>query len=150
MSAEYAWGRARKTRSSAAKGDDSPRLTRDREPLSVLVVEDDRLVGGVLSDAVEDHGGRVVGIAQSPSEAFDMVVEHRPEVVLIDVRLKDGQDGLHVAEAIRSLFGTPIVFCTGAGDGQTIDRIRIFGGELLAKPVQPEELAYAILRACGR
>lgn len=52
-------------------------------------------------------------------------------------------------DTTRFLYGTPIVFCTGFGDGQTIDRIRTFGGELLLKPIHPEELAYAILRASG-
>jgi DNA-binding response OmpR family regulator len=81
--------------------------------------------------------------------AFGLVVENRPEVVLMDVRLKDGH-GLHAADAMRLLYQTPIVFCTGAADVETIDRIRHFvGAKYLFKPISPGELAHAILEACG-
>jgi CheY-like chemotaxis protein len=127
-------------------------LVKDGLPLSVLIVEDEKLVSEVLSEVVEDHGGRVVGIAESPAVAFGLMVEHRPDVVLMDLRLKGGQDGLHAADAMRFLYATPIVFCTGYGDPQTVERIRKFGGgsQLLFKPIQPAELRDAILRACGR
>lgn len=109
------------------------------------------MVGTILSETVEDYGGRVVGVAALPSDAFGLVVEHRPDVVLMDVKLKDGHDGLHAAEAMRLLYRTPIVFCTGYGSPETMRRIEQFGGSAcLLKPVQPAELRDAILRACGR
>jgi CheY-like chemotaxis protein len=127
-----------------------PRLVKAGTPLSVLIVEDDTLVAGLLTDAIKDHGGQVIGVADIPSDAFGMVVEHRPDAVIMDVRLKDGHDGLHAAEAMRLLHHTPIVFCTGYGDVQIIERIRQFGGsQCLLKPVQADQLAHAILRACG-
>jgi CheY-like chemotaxis protein len=117
----------------------------------VLIVEDDLMVGTVLSDMIEDCGGHVVGVADLPSDAFGLVVEHRPDIVLMDIRLKDGHDGLHAADAMRLLYRTPIVFCTGYGDPETMRRIERFGGsECLLKPIQPTELCNAILRACGR
>jgi CheY-like chemotaxis protein len=117
----------------------------------VLIVEDDPMVGTVLSDIIEDCGGHVVGVADLPADAFGLVVEHRPDIVLMDVRLKDGHDGLHAADAMRVLYRTPIVFCTGYGDAETTRRIEQFGGsECLLKPIQPTELCNAILRACGR
>ena len=126
----------------------APRLVKDGRPLSVLIVEDDALVSRVLSDAVEDHGGRVVGVARLPAEAFNLVVEYKPDVVVMDIRLKNGEDGLHAADAMRTLYKTPIVFCTGYGDPDTIWRIRRFGRtECLFKPVRPQELRDAILRA---
>jgi CheY-like chemotaxis protein len=138
------------SRSPKSKANSEPWLTRDDRPLNVLIVEDDILVGSVLSEAIEEHGGSVIGIAAEPADAFGLVVEHRPDVVVMDVRLKDGHDGLHAAEAMRILYRTPIVFCTGYGDPETLQRIRAFGGaECLIKPVLPAELRDAILRACG-
>jgi CheY-like chemotaxis protein len=138
------------SRSPSSKPKSEPRLTKDGRPLNVLIVEDDMLVGTVLSEAIEEHGGRVIGLAAEPADAFGLVVEHRPDVVVMDVRLKDGHDGLHAAEAMRLLYRTPIVFCTGYGDSETLKRIQAFGGaECLIKPVLPAELRDAILRACG-
>jgi two-component system, response regulator PdtaR len=128
--------------------EDARRLVKDGEPLSVLIVEDDKLVSQILSDAVEDYGGRVIGVAGIPAEAFGLLVEHKPHVVVMDIRLKQGADGLHAAESMRALYKTPIVFCTGCGDSDTIWRIRRFGRtECLFKPVRPQELRDAILRA---
>jgi CheY-like chemotaxis protein len=133
-----------------ADGGESPRLLKHGQPITVLILEDEPLVAATLSEAIEEHGGRVVGIVDLPADAFGLVVERRPDVVLIDVTLRYGRDGIRAAEAIRALHGTPVVFCTGAGDAQTVDRIRAFGGELLLKPVRAKELAEAILRACTR
>jgi DNA-binding NarL/FixJ family response regulator len=66
------------------------------------------------------------GTVPVPASAFGLVVEHRLGVVVMDIRLKNGADGLH-ADAMRSLYKTPIVFCTGYGDPETIWRIRRFG-----------------------
>lgn len=51
---------------------------------------------------------------------------------------------------MRLLYKTPIVFCTGYGDLETLQRIHAFGGaECLIKPIMPAELRDAILRACA-
>lgn len=123
---------------------------RDRCPLKVLVVEDEWLVAEVLCDSIEEHGGHVIGITESPGRAFELMVEFRPDVVLMDVQLKGGKDGIRIADAIRLLFGTPVVFCTGDGDWRTLERIRRLRCELLLKPVQPAELAFTILKASGQ
>jgi two-component system, response regulator PdtaR len=128
----------------------APYLRKDGHPLSVIIVEDDIQVAGLMKETVEEHGGQVAGIAAEPSEAFGLVVEYKPDAVIMDVRLKDGHDGLHAADAMRLLHQTPIVFCTGYADVETVERIRQFGGApCLFKPIKPGELAHAILRACG-
>jgi CheY-like chemotaxis protein len=125
-------------------------LKKDGSTLSVLLVEDDIQVAGLLLEHIEDHGGQVVGTAAEPAEAFGLVVEQKPDVVVMDIRLKDGHDGLHAAEAMRLLHQTPIVFCTGYADVQTVERIRQFGdAPCLFKPVTATELANAILQACA-
>jgi DNA-binding NarL/FixJ family response regulator len=129
---------------------DPRRLERDGRPLSVLIVDDEPLVGMVLSDIVEEHGGRVVGPAESPKRAFALAAEHRPDVIVMDLRLKGGQDGVHAADTIKSVHGTPVVFCSGYDDPEAAARISALGSELLPKPVQPEALCAAILRAGGR
>jgi two-component system, response regulator PdtaR len=127
-----------------------PQLRKDGHPLSVVIVEDDLQVAGLFKDIVEEHGGQVAGIAAEPSEAFGLIVEYKPDAVIMDVRLKDGHDGLHAAAAMRLLRQTAVVFCTASADVETVERIRRFGrAPCLFKPIKPGELAHAILRACG-
>jgi DNA-binding NarL/FixJ family response regulator len=150
MYVQYFASGAQTTAGSPSLPSSDPQLLKDGRPLTVLIVEDDELVAEILRDAVEDHGGRVAGIAAEPAVAFGLVVENRPDVVVMDVRLKDGHDGLHAADAMRHLYQTPIVFCTGYSDIRTVERIRRFGGaKCLFKPIRPGELARAILGACG-
>jgi len=136
---------------SQSDSDHVRRLARGGRPLSVLIVEDERLVGEFFAESIEEYGGQVVGIAATPVDAFGLVVEHKPDVVVMDIRLEDDHDGLRVADAMRILYQTPIVFCTGYGDAETVERIRQFGGDspLLFKPVLEVELCEAILKACG-
>jgi two-component system, response regulator PdtaR len=150
MDAQYCASGAQISGSGSSQSSSDPQLLKDGRPLTVLIVEDDDLVAEILRDAVEDHGGRVAGIAAEPAMAFGLVVENGPDVVVMDVRLKDGHDGLHAADAMRHLYRTPIVFCTGYSDIRTVERIRRFGGaKCLFKPIRPGELAHAILGACG-
>ena len=110
----------------------------------MLIVEDDALVGRVLSDAVEDYGGRVIGVADIPTNAFGLVVEHRPDVVVMDIRLEERsgraarrrcdedalQDAHRVLHRATATTGHDL---RGSGD---------FGrAECLAKPVRPAGLA---------
>jgi CheY-like chemotaxis protein len=125
-------------------------LTKNGRGLAVLIVDDDPAIGEYLTEVVEEFGAKVIGVAAEPADAFGLVVEHRPDIVIMDIRLKDGHDGLHAADAMRLLYRTPIVFCTGYGDAETLSRIERFGGsECLLKPIRPEPLRDAILRACG-
>jgi two-component system, response regulator PdtaR len=150
MDAQYCASGVQTSGSGFSQSSSDPQLLKDGRPLTVLIVEDDDLVAEILRDAVEDHGGRVAGIAAEPAMAFGLVVENKPDVVVMDVRLKDGHDGLHAADAMRHLYQTPIVFCTGYSDIRTVERIRQFGGaQCLFKPIRPGELAHAILGACG-
>jgi hypothetical protein len=79
-----------RTPQAASSLEDAPRLLRGDQPISVLIVEDDVLVSRVLSDAVEDYGGRVIGIADIPADAFGLVLEHKPDVVVVGGEILTG------------------------------------------------------------
>jgi CheY-like chemotaxis protein len=116
--------------------------------LQVLVVEDDALIAADLALTVEEMGAAVVGIAASAKEAVRLAAEHRPDVVLMDIRLRGVEDGVVAAQAIRDLIDPAIIFCSGNGDCTTRRRIGAFGNtQLLLKPVTPEELIEAIGQA---
>ena len=115
--------------------------------LRVLVVEDNALVAFDLEDSLERFGHQVVARAASASGAVLAAAEHRPDLVLMDVSLADGSDGIQAAIDIREQVGTPAVFVTGYTDRATRQRAaeaRPVG--MLHKPVQPADVAAALQR----
>jgi CheY-like chemotaxis protein len=116
--------------------------------LQVLVVEDEALIAEDMVQTVQEIGAAVVGIAASAEQAVHLAAQHRPDVVLMDIRLRGVDDGLAAAAAIRGLINPAIIFCTGNGDSSTRRRIAAFGNaQLLLKPVNSDELIQAIGQA---
>lgn len=115
----------------------------------VLIVEDDAMIAWDMSLSLEAAGFQVCGIVASGAAALEQASTAGPDVVLMDVNLKDGMDGIETAEALRARrAGTPIIFVTGFGDPETSARVRAINPNgYLLKPVMPEELEAAIVRA---
>ena len=52
----------------------------------------------------------------SGSEAVDMAGEHRPDLILMDIKLKGPLDGIDAARMIQSRYGTPVIYLTAFSD----------------------------------
>jgi DNA-binding NarL/FixJ family response regulator len=70
-----------------------------RPPITVVLVDDEHLIRAALARALSDSGIELVGEAGNGEDAIDIVVDVRPDVVLIDLRLP----GLSGVEAIEQL-----------------------------------------------
>jgi diguanylate cyclase (GGDEF)-like protein/PAS domain S-box-containing protein len=111
----------------------------------VLVVEDESIVAHDLRQILEGLGYDAFAIAASADEALARAAERRPDIVLMDIRIKGSADGIAAASEIRERFGSPVVFLTAHADEATIDRARRtepYGYVL--KPVRAAELKSAI------
>ena len=82
------------------------------EPLRVLIVEDEAVVLMQLEMLLEDAGHTVVGTAMTADEAIPLIHETRPELVFLDMQLKDGSSGLDVARTLRDQDDVTVVFLT--------------------------------------
>lgn len=118
---------------------------------SVLIVEDDSIIAWHLRTMVERAGYSVCATAATEDGAVAAAEEHRPAVVLMDVRLARGGDGVRAAEAIRASQEAAIIFCTAhAQDPSFRERAASFTRSLiLAKPVHEDLLKDAIERVVG-
>lgn len=131
------------------KSDPARRAGVLKEKPRVLIVEDDAMIAWDMSLSLEAAGFQVCGIVSNGAAALEQAREIGPDVVLMDVNLKEGMDGIETARAIRERrANTPIIFVTGFGDPETSSRIRAINPNgYLLKPVMPEELEAAIIRA---
>jgi len=119
-------------------------LHRDR----VLIVEDEFLIGEALRYQVEDAGLAVCGVAATADEAVGLAIAERPFLVLSDVRLGDGPDGVDAAREIRAKVGSQVIFVTGSREPSTLDRIQAeHPAPVLFKPVSDAGLRAALAQA---
>ena len=119
------------------------------EPITVLLVDDHEVVrSGVRAflDAQEDF--RVVGEAKSGTEAVELVVQHIPDVVLMDLVMSE-MDGVEATRRVKTLSPrTKIVVLTSYHEDEHIFPALQAGAiSYILKDVKMEKLADAIRRA---
>ena len=129
------------------RGRPKPRLT----GLRILSVDDDPNTREMLQEALERAGAEVASAASAP-EALDKLQSFHPHVIVSDIGLpeEDGYDLLRKVRAMGASDGgsTPAVALTGYAREQDHKAALAAGyQEFVAKPVNLEELASAILRA---
>lgn len=119
-------------------------------PIRVLLVDDDPLVRSALTMMLEGTTTvRVVGEASDGAEVPAAVEAHRPDVVLMDIRMPR-VDGLTATERLRSRKDTPagapevIVLTTFDADDQVVRALRVGAGGFLLKDTPPAEIVRAI------
>ena len=118
------------------------------EPLRILMVEDEALVALDLMDMVGRLGATVVASLATEDEAVEAFAMHRPDVVMMDVRLRAG-DGINAVHRLRASGPAAVVFVTGSTDAATRRRMEaVAGARIVSKPVRANELRSALRAAC--
>jgi DNA-binding NarL/FixJ family response regulator len=116
-----------------------------------LIVEDEPLIAIGLEGILRELGFDVCGLASNPKEAVELATSRRPDLILMDVYLEGGCQGIKAAKWLRDACDIPILFVTGRVDRDTIANIRALLPKafVCAKPVARDRLAKAIAGATG-
>jgi DNA-binding NarL/FixJ family response regulator len=116
----------------------------------VLVVDDEFLITRLLTIYIEEMGLEVCGTAATADDAIRLAQEHRPAVVLMDMRLIGAKDGVDAALAIHDTVGSKVIFVTGSSEPATLERIKLDHPKaVLFKPVTERQVRAAISDAMG-
>ena len=111
----------------------------------VLVVDDEFLIAQGLCMQVEDMNMVVCGTATNADEALALAMMYRPEVVLMDMRLRGEKDGVDAALAIYGTVGSKVIFITGSREPATMARIHSdHPAAVLFKPLSDRQLRNTI------
>ncbi|WP_166462532.1 response regulator [Amycolatopsis acidicola] len=124
---------------------------RETEPIRLLLVEDHSQVALALGSAFEMVPGiELVGQARGVEEAVAATAEHRPDVVLLDRRLPDG-DGIDAIGRLHEQWAEArVLVFTGGADRSVIDRVAAAGGAgLLLKAGLLEDLVATIRKVAA-
>jgi PAS domain S-box-containing protein len=90
----------------------------------ILVVEDEPELAAEVDQTLVELGYNVVGRAARGDEAIARTDQHRPDLVLMDIRLRGKRDGIETATEIRDRFRLPVVFMSAHTDEATLGRAR--------------------------
>jgi CheY-like chemotaxis protein len=121
------------------------------ESPSILVVDDEFIIANSLSLQVEEMGYSVCGVAATAREAVELAQAHRPDIVLMDVRLRGEEDGVDAALAIHEMTGSKVIFITGSREPATMARIELdHATAVLFKPIYGQQLRIAVDAALGK
>ncbi|BEU99120.1 response regulator [Novosphingobium olei] len=109
-------------------------------PGRALIVEDDALVAMDIAEALADSGAEQVVVCGSIAAALHEMEKVCPDLLVLDVRLADRDDGWSLAELANQLNPVPpfIVFSTGSPASIPPETAAL--GHVLVKPFPPEAL----------
>ncbi len=107
----------------------------------ILVVEDEGLVARSIQSMLINLGYDIVEIASSGKSAIQKAKEIKPDLILMDIKLRGEMDGIEAAKKIGENLNTPVVYLTAYADKKTLQRAKVtepFG--YLLKPFEERDL----------
>lgn len=117
----------------------------------ILIVEDEALVGMELKETLERYGYKVPALIKQGEDVPEAIIVHKPDLILMDIRLKGFQDGIETAYMVGGEFEIPLVFLSAYSDDETLTRAlgtRAYG--YLVKPFDDKTLRTTIELALRR
>jgi two-component system, response regulator PdtaR len=120
------------------------------DPRTVVIAEDEVLIRMDLAEMLAEEGYDVVGQAGDGQAAIDLATEHRPDLVILDVKMPV-LDGIAAAEVIARQRIAPVVMLTAFSQRELVERARDAGAmAYLVKPFTASDLVPAIELAMSR
>jgi diguanylate cyclase (GGDEF)-like protein len=113
------------------------------KPAKIMLVDDEDLSIEMLQAFLEEVGYKNFVSTSRPSEAFDLLYNERPDVVLLDLVMPQ-LSGFEILARIQNdkiLKRTPVIMLTAAADAATkLEALKLGAADFLAKPVDSSEL----------
>jgi AmiR/NasT family two-component response regulator len=116
----------------------------------VVIAEDEALIRMDLAEMLAEEGYEVVAQAGDGETAVGLVEQHRPDLVVLDVKMPK-LDGIAAAQRIASQRIAPVVILTAFSQRELVERARDAGAmAYLVKPFTKNDLVPAIEMAISR
>ncbi|HPR46437.1 MAG TPA: response regulator [Spirochaetota bacterium] len=107
----------------------------------ILIVEDESIIALDIKSILSRLGYSVTAIVISGPECLKQISENRPDLILMDIKLKGSMDGIETANIVLKEYNIPIVFITAHSDKSSLQRAKVtkpYG--YIVKPVSEREL----------
>lgn len=91
---------------------------------NILIVEDDRTTAKLINLILTNAGYTVMGMVSSGEKAVDIAIKTKPDLVLMDIKLKGKIDGISAFNEIRKVAKIPMVFISAYTEKEMVGRAR--------------------------
>jgi len=119
--------------------------------ISVILIEDERLIAKTMFMILEEKGYEVLGSADNAKDGLELIKKTQPDIALLDIGLKGEEDGIWLAQELKKSVNVPYIFLTSFRDKETIENaVRTMPYGYLMKPVDEDHLDVAIQVAFER
>lgn len=112
---------------------------------SILIVEDEFFIAHDIQKVLQKYGYGAVSIASSGEECLDIVSAEKPDLILMDIKLGSGIDGIETSRFIMKDYDIPVIFLTAHSDESTLQKAKhtaTYG--YIVKPINKRELYSSI------
>jgi len=115
---------------------------------TVIIVEDDEITALNLNISLQKQGYKILAICDDATQARVKVSSFKPDIVLIDISLKESNDGIELAKLIKRKHNIPFIYLTSHSDDNIISQAKQtepYG--YIVKPFDPSSLHATIQMA---
>ncbi len=88
--------------------------------IRVLIVEDEPLIAEDIATALKNNDFAVSAIVYSKEDALDELINNPPDLVILDINLDGGEEGIEIAKIINDKHSIPFVYLTSYSDKTTL------------------------------
>ena len=89
----------------------------------IMIVEDEELMADTLEMQLEQMGHGHFGTVDNSKDAFELLQEKQPDLILMDVNIQGEYDGIELVDMIQEQWDIPVLFISSLHDDQTFRRI---------------------------
>lgn len=115
------------------------------EKVNILIVEDELIVAEDISDCLLSLGYCVTGIADSYTQAIELLKAQQPDIVVVDIMLKGTETGIDLGHFIRNTMDIPFIYLTSHSNKYIVKEASKSNPDAyLVKPFKEEELYTSI------
>jgi two-component system, LytTR family, response regulator len=114
--------------------------------LSIVIIDDEKKARTALRQMIElaSSGINILAEAEGVESGMEMITRHKPDVVLLDIKMKDGS-GFDLIKKLVNI-NSKIIFVTAYHEF-AIQAFKFSAIDYLLKPVDPDDLAFALKKA---
>jgi len=88
----------------------------------ILIVDDEVLIAEFLKDELISLGYSQIDLAHNRKQALNAIERFKPQLVLLDIRMKNEREGIEIAEEINKSFKIPFIYITAHSDREIVQQ----------------------------